>query len=692
MSDPRLIVAAVLCLTALAVPASCSWTYKLDKSSGALSAIRVNSREIVPSSEHPELVEGAAGVQVQEVISKKGSAVTLPTADRFTRQITGTTRGNALIITVEVTDPRKQDCAARVFYQVPLDPSQWAWHADMSNERKAASGEQSQSIYPLSAAAFFGTDAGLAVAISPETPCVFSAGCSKERGLYIEARVGLSAATDPPSRARVQFAIFPFDGAWGMRAALKEYYRIFPKSFERRATKEGLWLFHGNAAGLPNPTDFTFHEIAELGEAQNTGKQAAGLIKDNDLAKEKDWGIELYPYVIPGQREIAFLDQIKGEDAKTKLADEGDRERELTGVHYTTAEAMKILDDATAKNISTAMTGASLADFKQTIRNSMLTGADGDVVTRPRIVPWAKKALTFPMNPNPFIQGHDAKLNAGSLVLEQCRQSLSQPADGIYVDSLWRWGNYIDYSKEHFAATRMGLTYGDDGRPCLDNALEHLTFLDELGKMLHPKGRKVFGNGVNMGRFWHALALDISGSEMGNASVERYQFSRAAGYKKPYLALMHTMGSNQAKDLQFLAKCIAFGVYGSGDRDYYVSPQYKRTKSIYDTYLPIQREMNRLGWEPITAATAANSAVLIERFGEGRELYFTLYDTSGKLTSADIELDCARLGLTRDSIKAIDPATEKELNVQRVSGTVRVTGIPLTPEAFGVVRVTGKGR
>jgi len=684
MSDPRALLAAVLCLVALAVPARCDWTYKLDKSTAGLSSIRVSGRDLVTSS------AGPTGIRVQEVISEKGAAVTLPTGDRFSRQITTTTLGSALIVTIEITDSRKQGSAARVFYQVPLDP-QWNWHGDLSNRGKSISGEQSQSIYPLSVATLSGTDAGLAVVMSPETPCVFSAGCSKDHGLYIEARVGFSPATNPPSRARVQFVVFPIDGAWGMRAALKEYYRLFPKSFERRTTKEGLWLFHGNAAGLPNPKDFTFHEIAELGEAQNTGKQASGLIKDNDLAKEKDWGIELYPYLIPGQREIAFLDQLKGESAETKLAAEGDRERELTGVHYTTAEAMKVLEDATAKNISTAMTGQSLADFKQTIRNSMLTGADGDVVTRPRIVPWAKKALTFPMNPNPFIQGHNAKLNAGSLVLEQARQSLSGPADGIYVDSLYRWGNYLDYSREHFAATRMGLTYGDDGRPCLDNALEHLTFLDELGKLLHPKGRKVFGNGVNMGRFWHAIALDISGSEMGNASVERYQFSRAAGFKKPYLALMHTMGTNQAKDLQFLAKCIAFGVYGSGDRDYYASPKYARTKAIYDTYLPIQRKMNKLGWEPITAATAANSAVLVERFGEGREVYFTLYDTTGKLKSADIDLDCARLGLAGDGIKAVDAATEKELKVQRVNGAIRVTGIPLTPQAFGVVRVTGKG-
>ena len=678
MSDPRHCVATVLCLTALAAPASCDWSYKLDKATAGLSAVRVNGREVgAPAGI-------TSGVLVQEVVSEKGAAVTLPAGERFARKITTATSGDALIVTVEITDTRKGDSAARVFYQLPLDASQWAWHADLSNK---VSTEQSQSVYPISAASR--NFAGLAVAISPETPCVFSAGLSKERGLYIEARLGLSPATNPPSRARVQFAVYSTDGEWGMRAALRQYYRLFPKAFERRATREGLWLFHGNATGLPNPTDFTFHEIAELTEAQNTGKRAGNLIRDNDLAKEKTWGIELYPYVIPGQREIAFLKEIKGEGTVIpKLAAEADGEKELSGIHYTTAEAMKVLDDATARNVTVAMTGQSLADFKQTVKNSMLIGADGDVVTRPRVVPWAGKALTFPMNPNPFIKG---PLNAGSVVLEQCKRSLLGPADGVYVDSLWRWGNYLDYDKGHFAATRVGLTYGDDGRPCLDNALEHLTFLDELGKLLHPKGRKVFGNGVRPGRFWHALVMDISGAEMGAAPTETYAFNRAASYHKPYLALNHNMGKNEARDLEFLAKCILFGMYGSGDRDYYTTPQYSRTKHIYDTYLPIQRKMNKLGWEPVTAAKATQESVLVERFGEGLEFYFTLYDTTGKLTSVNIDIDCARLGLTSDSIKAVDAATEKELGVKLISGGVRVTDVPLTPQAFGVVRVTGKG-
>ncbi len=160
---------------------------------------------------------------------------------------------------------------------------------------------------------------------------------------------------------------------------------------------------------------------------------------------------------------------------------EQDNTRDVLNAHYTTAEALDVLEHMTAENMTITQRIQPVADYIATVKSSYLIGADGDVVTRPRVTDWSDKSLTFPMNVNPAIPTNGAKFNAGTEILDECRRWLANPSwAGIYVDSLYRWGEYINYRKDHFPYAKYGLTYGPDGRPCLDNSLDHLAFLDEL--------------------------------------------------------------------------------------------------------------------------------------------------------------------------------------------------------------------
>src|SRR5207249_990182 len=146
--------------------------------------------------------------------------------------------------------------------------------------------------------------------------------------------------------------------------------------------------------------------------------------------------------------------------------------------------------------------------FKQAIKTSCVYGPDGQITTRPRTTKWSALSLTFPINPNPLIPGHNDNSNIGTLVLDQCGKWLATGNyDGIYTDSLYRWGTYLNYRREHFAASRYGLTYGPDGKPCLSNALEHLVWLDEVGQLCHAQGKTISANGVRDICFFHAHRL-----------------------------------------------------------------------------------------------------------------------------------------------------------------------------------------
>ena len=638
----------------------------------------------------------AAQITVEEVGGVDGKAAVVGGDGRFKVTIAPREQSGARFFDVEVVNARGADAAANVYCQIPLPGEGWRFHPDPINNVAAAGQPAQQQHYPIAVATEGGSARGWAVAVAPATPCLFTAGCSKERGFYVQARVGFSDAADSLRRARITFVAYPIDGAWGMRSALAKYYALFPAAYERRATRDGLWIFHGKASATSNPDDFAYHSLGELGECHQHQKLAVDILTADEVVFEHRRGIEIYPYVIPGQREAGFQPTLKGAGGKTVAMAEGDEVRDFVGVHYSSAEAFAVLDSLTEKNLTISQRVGPLDAFKRTVRNSSLIGADGDVVTRPRTTRWSDLSLTFPTNPNPAIVGRAAGENVGTLILDQCRRWLDAGAwDGIYVDSLYRWGEYLNYRREHFPAARYGLTYGPDGRPCLSNRLEHLAFLDALGELVHPRGKKVFANGVRDTTFFHAHRLDMLGSEFGfGTKIEGLAYRRAIAYHKPYLGMYHGMGSAK-KDSDYLARCFLFGLYGGGEGDYFASPAYQRDRPIYDMLLPVQREMTRLGWEPVTAARVRGEGgergVLVERFGNGPTVYFSAYASQdGARETFDLELDTARLGLA--NVTATDAFSGRSIRQSAEGAIIVLHDLPLRAPGVAAVRVVSPAK
>lgn len=147
------------------------------------------------------------------------------------------------------------------------------------------------TIYPFACVTNGARSAGLALAVCPDSPCVFQMSyLAEERCIEIVFRFGLSQLPRNPTlkgRAPFKFVLYRVDPEWGFRDAARRYYAMHPEAFRTRTDRYGLWLFVGTVSEALNPHHYAFHEGGPRGA-------------------EMDRAFNVYscPYVLVGQREI----------------------------------------------------------------------------------------------------------------------------------------------------------------------------------------------------------------------------------------------------------------------------------------------------------------------------------------------------------------------------------------------------
>lgn len=202
----------------------------------------------------------------------------------------------ALVIDGEVRDLRGEDRAIAVYFVFPADLAGGQFGRDMrhaegiaqpttyANTVTVGAGTNGKmSRYPISPV--WDSRRGLCIATPLDDPRVsrlaYDAG-SKE--LYAAFDLGLSAATARfPSSATFSALLYAFQPEWGFRAALAQYYELFPESFVKRVRREGIWMPFTDIATVQDPEDFGF--MFKEG--------------DNNVAWDEAHGIETFVYVEP---------------------------------------------------------------------------------------------------------------------------------------------------------------------------------------------------------------------------------------------------------------------------------------------------------------------------------------------------------------------------------------------------------
>ena len=584
----------------------------------------------------------------------------------------------ACTVRATVTDKTPRSRALKVALNLARDLTGWNYHGDWRSSAPVAGGESfcfdarvgghPVSRYPFSAVSKDG--AGFAVGTAFDAP-VFESRCVTTNGVRSTYVLGLLPRGEGGrlgTTATVEWLILPFRGNWGFRSAARAYYAREAHKIPDlwRGRREGAWIWPIWPSRLPkDPDDFGL----VLWEAPSTiGRNKA------EIAVAHKMGIEVYPYTEAwGMRQ-----EIK------KKADGN-----MTTVEERLAELKAWAAEEKSRGPWQGMPRNVAA---RACLNSLPVSPDG---THPFSVDnYGTLTHWWRTNPDP------------RLTVRPCRHSICwessigldlDAVDGVYLDSVTvGCADYNNVRPEHLAVVTENLIYDPEtAQPCSHGMQHQVAFISHLASVLHPKGKRIFGNAFEIAQRFHATTSDIFGSEVGGwggpkaeARQHRAESDAAAGEKRFYA--YHRPVSNLLQEGRFWGaseELSAKGVenyiehqlfYGffpaistiGGDKSAgyakwmrYFGPtrQCERDRAAFRRAIPLIRKLNAAGWEPETFLRSSFAHVWVERYGatkDGKSCYFTLRNDSDKACEVELtaeQNDEVRFSSLKSLWKLSDP-------------------------------------
>lgn len=583
--------------------------------SGAVNAILLDGKSLGGQGSQSGLwlrPFGGDTVPVTGEITSEGDAIVQHFQDdQFGLRVDATfsSEGGVIKCTGAVEDLTGEDRSLDLLFSLPVGGNGWRWGQSIREQVPLGEEPQALAVTTFSSLSDPQAGEGIALAVPAGSPCDCEFTWDADFGYAIRFRFGLSPAAggELKSRAPFAFVVYRCDGRWGLRDAARRYYELYSWAFEKRAEREGLWMFGAPRFELPDPDNYAFHEGGPGGW---------------EFDDEHD--IYTCPYIIPGQREVTRLD---------KLPDSKQEAMELFRAWETPKPDRP---------------GGWGAQIKEIIESCMLHDADGLPQIRIRNTTWGGNSFTFPLNANPrLFEDGDKTTIAKALLAHVAEQHQEVPnLDGTYVDSLGAWGSYLNHRHEHFAYAQVPLTYDPaNGKPVIHNRFTLLEFLWSLRDYLHERGKLLFANGVHQNRRFHFFALDIMGVE-GHGYLEQ---KRVMAFQKPFLLLIYNIHDDPAEMERSYHLCTFYGIYPSfANMRVYETPEaYAPVAELNDRFVPVLRTVTGAGWQPITHARSSDPDVWLERWGpdERGTVYLTVYNSAEDERSVTLTVQAADLGL-----------------------------------------------
>lgn len=574
-----------------------------------------------------------------------------------------------------ITDLRGSDRVLDTVFGLPLAPS-GVWDKDLVDPQPftATSTVASQTGLPLAAVRGTDSEYALAYAIDPGDASRFEIGVqpgAASSSFFLRQKWGLSPAASGALHSRAPFG-FTIDlgvrREWGFRSALQRYYDRSPDLFANPAAKRcrdrdgnvdreaayGTWQYLPRSL-YARPQSLAYHM---------SGIQKDGATTVPQLAANEDWKgdnancVGTLPYTIPAQSEITNLDTLPADYDEAIAAFDSWRHAPMP------------FGSANGPN-----SYRSDAEQKRLIDNGGLYTPDGKYVTNIRNTDWSGNSVTFPTDPNPQLFAHDSRITSAKYLLDYYVPLMlaDRRVDGIFSDSLFGWGRYMDYRKDHYAAARIPLTYSEKTDawgtafvPGLYNDFSQLEYLRELRRRLHDRGKILMTNGMKNlsgeSRAFDGFESDVVGTETQStdlvASDSTYTALRATAASKPVMNITHNgwngieAWNDPATVDTMWKRGVLYGVAPSstgGDSLEAISQPDPVTAEhasmspleiqAQDRYLPALKELMAAGWNALTGVRASSPAVRVERYGSGRDLYLVVYnegdDAQGVSFTAD---------------------------------------------------------
>eukprot|EP01043_Picozoa_sp_COSAG02_P005155 COSAG02_NODE_138_length_34440_cov_16.694368_18_plen_1060_part_00 len=460
---------------------------------------------------------------------------------------------------------------------------------------------------------------------------------SHQQLLQITFDFGLTSRTQRyPSMATFECLLMPLaQPLWGFRAGLHSYYSLFPNAFypKNLIRNQGIWLASPEV------------DVASIPDWQDFGLKFAEEMTEWNVSQSK-WmnanGVMIFPYVEPTNMHWC-----------------------LAGVEHATWEAVH----AGISNCSID-SGCGNHEMALAVVNDAVVGADGEWIWAQCCAACGANAAIFMfagLNPETL----NDPTSWSSYILARLNAAYDKSVEegyqlaGIYTDGMVAFSSeftHLNYRESALVAAAHPPVYDSSGRVAVLSTQDLLAFMGVLANTVHSRGQHLMGNGQycqGAPNFMFPAVFDVAGTESdwqsGGTPGRDHGFSpppavdllfaRAMSGAKPYLHLLDTDLASWTKEytFQYFQICLVYGIWPSIEEDntseapgYFSNPKlYERDRSIFKQFIPVLKQINYAGWQPLTFAAASDleattpksgSDFSIERFGSATDgvIYWTL--------------------------------------------------------------------
>ena len=656
----------------------------LDGQTGAWVALRSPKGSHLAAGKHPQPVEvcdlaaGPTFVSVNGPLDRAGRQQVTLNRLGLDVGVTYAQGPGHLRVTVAVANRGQADRGLVVRFGVPVDAVGWQWWDDVQTPRQIVQGSVYHNLHAIrnfadlpefrdrpatklgyhsrNFVAAVSGPAGLALAYPLDQPRICRLTYdAQERLLYAAFDLALSPHTDPPNQAAVTVELCACHGQWGLRSALSAYYQRHPEFFRKHVEREGQWMAFSDLEQIDNVNEFGF-QFQE--GAQNPGY-------DDKL------GVYSYTYFTHAGLYAWIPDYDPERDPKPS------RERVMA--------AMTKRFDRDTKT-------------KGTFQAVGLGQPDGALQVWPMTV---YGHLIAQFNPDPDLLYGRHRLDHMDQVFERFRRRGGE-LDGFYYDGLPRG---LNYRTDHFARAGFPPIWDpSQKKPLLYNSFSSVEFAKETAKRLHAVGKHTMMNGAMSSSPFTAPYLDVMGAETGlRISRPSFNYVRMISRNKPFVTLLKGNFSNYTHEHieSFMGRCAAYGVYpgffdwspsglGPGSRYWDHGEWYERDRLLFRRYIPLVRELNRAGWDPLTYARHSSPQVQVERFGQPPgSCYFTVLNDEALPAQGRLTVDAAALGMDVGRVVVADELARAPLRAT-VQGEGLVVPLALDPGQLVVVHAASR--
>jgi len=562
-------------------------------------------------------------------------------------QATFTPRADHVQVDGIVRDTAGRDRALRVAFHLPLDARGWTWWDDIVESRNIAAQQRyayygpdwsvgrgrQVSVFPF--ASVTGDRAGLSLAQRVDQPRFFRIFYDPATGYCVDYNLGLSADTTKfPSSASFHFLMYRHDPAWGMRAAARCYYDMFPDLFKVRAERQGLYC-HNVPTDLADPEDFGFcFDLSGFSRPERK--------------KLQDHGIYLLVHPMGTEAHIRWP---KGYDWGTKNGRPTLEQIEDIFLNprpeYNKGRAWRGLTQRHA--------GATFEESRRRVLNSAVHGPDG----RFRLHAYSETIQFIatsadPDIPLPNMAEGERKYYIGRHVA--IAKKAGSEIDGVDFDNIAITAGRTreNFRREHFRYVDHPLVYDLRTRGvCIQTGINFYEFVKDISDEMHAQGKLCTGN---MGSDPHTQTffghlLDKHGGEIQyHAPTRRLRGYRMMAFQKPVSHIVYAGAVAAGQEEIVMHRWLAFGEFPAMHELGYSGrgSDFDRGRPLYKRFMPIMQRIAYAGWEPITHARVSGEGLFVERFGNWRDgdLHFTVHNDSDEPSAGVLTVDKAALGIT----------------------------------------------